>query len=960
MLRPIVLALTVLTGFSGLVYEVAWQRFLATLLGSHSEATAAVLALFLGGLSLGYSLFGRITRRVVSAATARGEQPRLLLLYGAVEASIGLHALAFPWLFRGVSALSAAIPHAPGGVGFLLDVGLAALLILPPTVLMGGTIPILTQALARGLSDATRIHAWVYAFNTAGAFLGALAGGLILVPWLGLERVVWAMGAVNLFAGATLGALGVRRPARPVVGAPMPADPSDGTPPARVGLFALSALLIGFSAMTFQTVLIRLGGLSMGSSQFAFAMVVAVFVLCIALGSFTVSALHEIGPRLLVGSQWLLALLMGLLYPLLQNAPWAAHLVRSWFRDYDGSFYPYQLAVFLGALSVLAIPVGISGAMLPMIFHHLRRKVGDLGAAAGRLYAWNTVGSLIGALLGGYLLLFWLDLHHVYRIAIAAVVVSATLLSIRLFTLPAFATSLLVLVPALIGIAMLPGWAPERVASGVFRARHPNPYTSKGPTPFFEATARGHQIVFYDDDPNSTVSVTAAANGNKTDYAISTNGKPDGSILVDYPTMALAALVPSLFAEQSQRAFVIGYGTGVTVGELAAIDSMESVVVAEISPGVIAAAPWFEPYNQGAKASPKTEIRISDAYRALLRSEDRYDIIVSEPSNPWVTGVEMLFSREFLEAARDRLRPGGVYCQWFHVYENDTAVVELVLRTYARVFDHVAVWYSLGPDLLLLGFDDPSHAMDLERLRARAALPDRAAGLHRAGVDSFAELLAHELLPLDVVNTAPLVGDIHTLTHPVLSLRAARAFFRGGMASLPVTAQPVAVAVGTENSLVRRLARESGGQLPDEIHEQLVAETCSSNPRPCATLLARWSYEHPQSPTRDRMLAQLRLQPYLAEHLGPAKLAALEALYEPRRLRPGAVTLEEAERITNLFLEYFHHPAPFARDAVTSVWQRCQDGGAGSTRCEAGRLRAEEQLGPLLESRASHPETPPG
>ena len=183
LVRATALLLTVLTGFSGLVYEVTWQKYLATLLGSHSEATAAVLALFLGGLSVGYALFGaRHAARRRSAPQARGEAPRLLLLYGAVEAGIGVYALLFPWLFRAVHALSLAIPHEAGGVGFALDVALSALLVLPPAVLMGGTIPILTQALSRSLDDATRLHAQVYAFNTAGAFVGALAAAFVLIP----------------------------------------------------------------------------------------------------------------------------------------------------------------------------------------------------------------------------------------------------------------------------------------------------------------------------------------------------------------------------------------------------------------------------------------------------------------------------------------------------------------------------------------------------------------------------------------------------------------------------------------------------------------------------------------------------------------------------------------------------------------------------------------------------------
>jgi predicted membrane-bound spermidine synthase len=954
LVRATALLLTMLTGFSGLVYEVAWQKYLATLLGSHSEATAAVLALFLGGLSAGYSLFGAVTRRVVRRAERRGEAPRLLLLYGVVEGSIGVSALLFPLLFRGVQALSLAIPHEAGGLGFALDVALSALLVLPPAVLMGGTIPILTQALSRSLADATRLHAHVYAFNTAGAFFGALAAGFVLIPWLGLTRVVLAMGVVNLLAGGTFLAIGLAR--NPIAVAAAGGDPD--APPPRLGTWALVALLVGFAAMGFQTVLIRVGGLSLGSSNYTFSMVVAVFVLCIAIGSFAVSALSHIPARLIVATQWLLAGLMALLYGQLNYAPYWAHVVRSWFRDVDTAFYPYYLIVFAASLAVLAVPIGLSGATLPLIFHHLKRQVGDLGAAAGKLYAWNTVGSLLGALLGGYLLLYWLDLDQVYLLALAAVVVAAVLLTAEILTLPRLAALVLLLVPALSGILALPRWEPNPLASAAFRMRAPKAEDGLGPKRFFRRAMGDTRITFYDDDPNSSVAVREPTAG-PPNPAIITNGKPDGSIQLDYPTMALAALIPALFVERPEHGFVIGFGTGVTVGELAALRSMQKVTVAEISPGVIRAGARFEPHNQGALGNPKTNVVVSDAYRALLRSERQYDVIASEPSNPWVTGIEMLFSQEFLRAAKDRLRPGGVYAQWFHLYENDTSVVELVLRTYASVFDQVAVWYALGPDLILLGFKDPDlpRLLDTRRLRARFAQPDVAAGLRRAGIDSFPALLVHELLPLGVVHAAALADDVHTILHPVLSHRAGRAFFRGQLARIPPTYAPPAAEVGARNSLLRRFAAESGGRLDDGVHQQLTGEACKSQPFLCATLLGWWLAEIPESAARDAKHSSLLGVNPFRRHVAPPRIYALASLYGAAA-EGDPLTPEDATRLSDLFAEYWFHGAPFPREVLAAAWLRCRDG--GGARCRDALERAEQRLGPLRSQAGAPARTAPG
>jgi spermidine synthase len=431
MARRPALALTLLTGFSGLVYEVAWQKYLASLLGSHSEATAAVLGLFLGGLSLGYALFGRVSQRI--AERSGGRKGRLLLAYGFVEAAIGALALAFPWLFSAVQAFSLWLPVASPGLSFGIDVMLSALLIGPPAVLMGGTIPLLTQALAHDVEDATRFHALVYAFNTAGAFAGALAAGFFVLPALGLAGSVVAMGLVNLAAGllfAVLGLYSTEGGALGAAGGSTSAEDARALGARAYAGFAVTALLAGFAMMALQTTLNRVGGLAMGASHFTFSMVVATFVLCIALGSFAVSLLPRIPPALVALSQWVLVAYLIVLYGVVEDAPYYAHAIRALFTSEAPSFYPYHFAIFLGLLAVVLVPLALSGALLPLLFHHLRDKVGDLGAVAGRLYSWNTVGSLLGALLGGYALFFWLDLHHIYRLAVVAMAVGAAILTV--------------------------------------------------------------------------------------------------------------------------------------------------------------------------------------------------------------------------------------------------------------------------------------------------------------------------------------------------------------------------------------------------------------------------------------------------------------------------------------------------------------------------------------------------
>jgi spermidine synthase len=699
--------------------------------------------------------------------------------------------------------------------------------------------------------------------------------------------------------------------------------------------YAAVALLGGFAMMALQTVLNRIGGLAFGSSHFTFSMVVAVFVLCIALGSFAVSALSRIPPWLIVGSQWALVASLALLYFQLPDATYWAFVLRSHFGDADADFGAFQLAAFGWTLAVLALPVGLSGATLPLLFHHLRREVGDLGAVAGRLYSWNTLGSLLGALLGGYVLLFWLDLHHVHQIALAALSIAAGILTARVLRVRGVLAAAVV-VPVLAAIAAFPAWDPTRLSAGLFRERASGPLEIRGADEFFESLPFP-EILFHDDDPTATVAVKMLRKGvTRPGLAIVTNGKIDGHLIIDYATMALAALVPALVAENPRRGFVIGYGTGVTAGELASIHSVEEVVVAEISPGVIAAAPYFDVGNLRASKNPRVRIVRGDAYRSLLRAPGRWDVIVSEPSNPWVTGVEMLYSIEFLQAARDRLTPGGVYGQWFHLYETDAPVVELVLRNYAAVFPHVSVWFTKGPDLLLLGMDRADRALDVEALVERFRQPDYTSAFKRAWIGSPAELFAHELLPIGVVHAAELEGDLHTLRHPVLSHRAARAFFRRGNARLPRLAGPASAEVGARHSLLARYLETFDGVELERALGTAARETCNAAQAvPCTTLLAHWMHEHPAS----RRLANARKALSGAAHT--AKIDRVAELFAAAGDRPG--TVREVRERTRLYARYYHHAVPFDRGSLETAWARC----APTTECLEARRRAERKLGPL-------------
>jgi spermidine synthase len=930
MIRPVALALTLVTGFSALAYEVAWQRYLATLLGAQSEATAAVLAIFLGGLSVGYRVFGALTRRLVRGARAHDAGARLLRVYGGVEAGIGVYALLFPWTFRAAQAVSLWLPTGGGLVAFGADVVLATALIAPPAILMGATIPLLTQALARDLEDATHLHSLVYALNTIGAFVGALAAGFVLVRWWGLDGVARAMGVLNLAAGASYLALGARRrpAAQEIAGAKAPPEPPPVPPPVR---YRAAALLVGFATMACQTVLIRLGGLALGSSEFTFTIVVAAFVSAIAAGSLAVAAAPRIGRAVLPATLWALAIAFGALYFVLDDAPYWAHVLRTMFRDHDEAFYAYQTAVLLAVLAVIGPPAALSGASLPLLFDALRREMGDLGDRAGRLYSQNTVGSLLGALIGGYVLLFWLDLHHVYRVALAAFAIAAALVT------PVGAGALgrgaALGLAASVGLVLLalPPWDPAHLASGLFRQRERAPWSYGGPD------ARPYpQPLFYEDDPTSSVAVVGIPQRN---LSIVVNGKSDGNTVADLGTMGLAALLPALFADHAERAFVIGYGTGITAGTLAELDEMSRVTVAEISSGVLDAAPLFDFANFGASHHPKLDFVRSDAFRALLRSDERFDIIVSEPSNPWVAGIETLFSVEFLRAARDHLAPGGVYVQWYHRYETNDRAFELVLQNYARVYERVSVWQTNPGDFLLLGFEG-SGEVDVERLLARFTRPDYAALLARLGIEDPLGLLVHEILPEGVVaHSHPSALPAHTLYHPRLGAEAGRGFFTNVGARLRFTGYGEPARIGKERSLLRRYLLRNDALLRDpEAWHVLIDRACREGLSHCGTLVAA---RPPEVAVDEIPLDKQRSR----QALGLDDVARIAQLYDPEG-HAAPLSPHRARRLARVLRERYYHAFPFPEDALVSLWQRCRENGAFGPACRAGLAEAEARTAP--------------
>jgi len=778
LIRRFALGVIFFTGFTGLVYEVTWHRYLANLIGSQAKAAALILAVFLGGLCLGYVLFGHYSRQRSSS--------HLVKVCGWTEVGIGIWALLFHF-FYSILWNQIGILDPTAKFSLFWDLLICILLVAPPTTLMGGTLPLLTQGLSKDLKDASPLHAKVYAINTGGAFLGCLVGGFLLLPALGLKNTVLLMGLVNFSAGACLIWIGALlkeskfdTEKSSVVERKKITSPSPGSyTPIFIGCFV--ALLAGFYSISLQVILMRVIGLTMGSSEYAFSMIVAVYILMLALGAW-----RQAGKQANLFSLWVnqLIIFIGiiLVYFLIPQWPYFFHVLRIHFSGISSNFYFYHLFAFVFLSFMLIIPVGAMGSTMPMLFNNVKSKMNHVGLDVGKIYGWNTMGCTLGALLGGFWLFYFFNLDQVIKICLGGIILTVILI----FPWKQKSPKVRQMGPILVGLVCLgiifvfPHWDKKSLGLGMFRYRKPLSFSFKGPKYFYKRITEEHRVLAYKDGPNSTISVVAYHEGPdkaEVSRALFVNGKSDGQTSkADLQTVRLLGHIPGLLHTASGgKAAVVGYGTGITLGSLTLYPNISEVHSIEISPVVQEFAHYFDFANHNASNHPKVKWHIGDAFRVLGGSQEKYAIITSQPSNPWVTGVERLYSRDFYELVGKSLEKGGVYAQWLQIYSISKESIQLVLKTFSSVFPHIHTFY-LQHDLILLGSKQPFGGDSLDNLRERFHLPSIQKELHEVGLRSPEDILMMErFIPARFYRNS----KHQSLEFPKLAYMAGKDFFMG-------------------------------------------------------------------------------------------------------------------------------------------------------------------------------------
>ena len=761
------------SGATALVYEVVWAKFLAQMFGSTIYAQTVVLAVFMGGLALGNRIFGGWADGLSQPVKA----------YGVLEILIGLFAFLFPSLDRltnHVFILTGTPIAEHAGWLLALKGGLSAVLLLGPTILMGGTLPLLAAWLHQFSTDAGRRSARFYSVNSLGAVTGAALAGFWLVQHYGMIATIQITATANIVIGASAILLNWSGwLPRLNAAAQTPAISSAPEPPATSGTLRWAGMMVALTggvSMGLELLASRSLALIFGSSLQSFAVVLIAFILGIGLGSAWVASPRRAGKTaektvvllLCVAAAWVTLLVFNIEQWV--NFYRIARIGLS--RTPEGYVYHELLTTGI-ALIILGIPAALIGAVLPLMMRAVSVGGAPLGARVGALLTWNTLGAVGGTLITGFLLMPFCGLRNAFGVLALTLALVALLLALRGGWLTGIVSTVGVGV-MVICLFIFGGESWRNVmSSGIFRIRE----TEFGST--LMAFRKDHfKILFYEDGPDATVSVEQVDGIiAPAQMGLRTNGKPEAGTQLDLSTQLLVSHLPMLAKPDAKDVFVLGLASGMTAGAILAYP-INRLDIAENCEAVVHASKLFDDWNHHVLDDPRTHLWREDARTVLTLRPQLYDVIINEPSNPWFVGTGSVFSREYYQLAASRLKPGGILAQWFQVYETQDDMVELVLRTFSSVFPYVEIWDAGAGDIVLIGSMQPWNTGP-DVFRQSFAIDRVRTDMWMIDIQSPEALLARQLASqrtgFAIASPGPLQSDLF----PILEYAAPRAFYLG-------------------------------------------------------------------------------------------------------------------------------------------------------------------------------------
>lgn len=802
----LILMLFVLSGATGLIDQLCFSKYLSYVVGSTAHAVSAVLSAFMTGLALGAFLGGRYCQRV----------RRPLLAYGVLELVVAATVALSPWAFHALQPLYASIarsfPDSLVALSAARWLG-ALFIVIVPTTAMGATLPLLSRLLpparhhAHSLSLRERRLGALYASNTAGGALGALAAAYVVLPALGMDATVLAsalgsaaIGALAIYygrstldGGAALehGGAALEAPVQPLASEPLAgelsvAEPTPGPRSALAGsgraelarvpggaVIYLVAVASGALVFAAEVIFTHLLALIIGNSAYAFGLILAVFLSCLFLGASRAAWVRaRLGESALPFGLVTTGMALALTLPLWDKLPLVFNNTGRFFT----SFAAREATRGVIAFTVLALPTMFMGLTFPLLLQRVAAAP-DVGRWVGRLTTVNTLGAVFGSLATGYWLLPALGSEYAL-FAVALAFIAVGLLSTR-FAAPsarrlAFAASAVA-----IGVFTLsPRWDLARLTAGT--------------NVYFDGWEEPDEVPFVRDDVQGGVTTVTRLRGV---YTLYTNGKFQGNTGWEMSAQRFFAHYPSIFVSRFDQALVIGLGTGTTLGTLASYP-WKRLEVVEISPAIVEAAErFFGGVNGGTLKDPRLRLHIGDGRNFLLVHPQKFDLVSMELTSIWFSGAASLYSLEFYQLVAQRMAERGIFQQWVQLHHVTRADFATIVHTLRMVFPHVALFYGGGQGILV---------SSLEPLSASSARVN--------------ELQQHP----EVQATTPGNRPLMTLLDDVLL--AGPDLDRFLEDSAREAGRPLADMISTDGNLYLEYATPRGNVLPWSSREELVRE----------------------------------------------------------------------------------------------------------------------------------------
>ncbi|MFQ5349882.1 MAG: fused MFS/spermidine synthase, partial [Thermoanaerobaculia bacterium] len=641
--------------------------------------------------------------------------------YARLEIGISVAAALSVPLLAGVRALYFAL----GGTGALglvlgssLRLVLAAIVLAVPTFLMGGTLPAAVRAITRAADRGRHAVGLLYAVNTLGAVVGAMVTTFVLIELVGIRQTIWLACLLNLLIAVAARALarerGMLEPADPVAVESEAIEPARERPGMLFHLVLAAACVVGFVFFLMELVWYRMIGPILGGSTYTFGIILGVALLGIGAGGllYGVSAAKRRPTALhFAGSCSLEALVLAVPFALGDRIAFAAHELRGLQAAGFSSLVVGWTLVTCAVVLPAAVVAGYQFPVLVALLGEGRKRV---ARQVGLAYAWNTIGAIVGSVAGGFLLLPGLSAPTSWKLSIWLLLALAAVFLVVEGRGAGWARRLVPVATALLALVMTQTGGPTAFwrHSGIGAGRlEASPRT---PNQLRDLMASHRRAVLWEaEGRESSVALIAS-----TSYSFLVNGKSDGSARLDAPTQVMSGLVGAILHPEPVDALVIGLGTGSSAGWMAAVDGVERVDVVELEPAIRRVAEDCAPVNRDVLELDEVELVIADGREFLLTADRQWDLIFSEPSNPYRAGIASLFTREFYQAVADGLAEGGIFMQWLQAYEVDAQVVRTAYATLGAVFPHVETWQVQARDLLLVA-SMSSIEHDLERTARR-------------------------------------------------------------------------------------------------------------------------------------------------------------------------------------------------------------------------------------------------